>query len=76
MTAKEAERNACPLHPFVILCKRKRAFIRERDEDTGSRAVLTVNLEKPAIPLDRMKTNTAVIHETGTVRLKKHMYCA
>jgi hypothetical protein len=76
MPVKEAERNACPLHPFVILCRRKRAFIRARDEDTGSRAALKANDEKPALSLDRMKTNTAVIHETGTVRLKKHMYCA
>ena len=75
MTVKEAERNACPLHPFVILCRRKKAFIRER-EYTGSRAALTAEYEKPALPLDRMKINTAVIHETGTVPLKvAHVQC-
>ena len=75
MTVKEAERNACPLHPFVILCRRKKAFIRER-EYTESRAALTAEYEKPALPLDRMKINTAVIHETGTVPLKvAHVQC-
>ena len=76
MPAKEAERNACPLHPFVILCKRKKAFIRACDEYTGSRAVLTADDEKPAGPPEQMKTSTAVFRETGTVPLKEaHVLC-
>ena len=76
MTVKEAERNACPLYPFVILCRGKKAFIRARDEYTGSRAVLTANYEKPADPPDRMKTSTAAFRETGTVPLEEaHVLC-
>jgi len=76
MTVKEAERNACPLHPFVILCRRKKAFIRARDEYTGSRAALTADDEKPAGPPERMKTSTAAFRETGTVPLEEaHVLC-
>ena len=75
MTVKEAERNACPLHPFVILCRGKKAFIRARDEYTESRAALTADYEKPAAPPGRMKTSTAPSVKQEQFRLKKHMCC-
>ena len=76
MPGKGAERNACPLHPFVILCKWKKAFIREHDAYTGSRAALTADDEKPAGPPERMKTSTAAFRETGTVPLEEaHVLC-
>ena len=73
MPAKEAERNACPPHPFVILCRRKKAFIRERDAYIGSHAALTADDEKPAGPPEWMKTSTAAFRETGTVPLDEWM---